>query len=123
MLMNSPSTLMTLPPSLRMLSATSFFAPALTAVTATSAATPMTTPSAVRTARNQFARSAPNAIRPCSAISSARSLERERTIDLLVRHAQPVGEADDSRRSFRYLARVRHHHDRRSVAIHPLEDR
>ena len=49
-----------------MLSATSFCAPALTAVTATREATPITTPSAVSIARNQLARSAASAIRQCS---------------------------------------------------------
>ena len=68
-----------------MLSATSLRAPALTAVTAISAATPITTPTAVRTARNQFAWSESSAIRhpgshPASSISKWRSTGPSDTI-------------------------------------------
>ena len=94
-LMNSPSTSTTFAPSRWMLAAIWCDAPSLTAVTVISEATPMTTPRAVRTARNQFARSAERRSASTRGPQSP-STQRERSLRRLVRDDRSVGEAHDA---------------------------
>ena len=115
-LMNSPSTSTTFAPSRWMLAAIWADAPSLTAVTVISEATPMTTPSAVRTARNQFARSAREGDSPVLAGRSHPSTQRERSLrPARPRRSTPSAKPHDARGPLGDLARVRDHGERRTL--------
>ena len=89
-----------------MLSATSFWAPALTAVTAISEATPMTTPSAVSDGAEPVRAERPERDSPVLEQSpSRRQTHCQRAIDRLVGDDPAVGEPHDPRRPLRDLAR------------------